>query len=557
MQNKVAGILLKSLNNNFSTKIETGSYRLSLIKKFPKASVELKNVFVHSSPDFDRASFKGINTDTLLTAKSASIDFRTIDMLRGAYTFTKISVRSGNLNLFTDTSGHYNYDISKNKDETEGTDNVRLNFNRINLADVGFVYNDLRVDLIISGIFKDGRLKSKIRGSNIDFDGNSKVIFNLFQLGSTSIRQSVPADLAIGLYQNKKGTFFRKSTMRIENWDFVLTGFVASDNYLDLNVAADNIDISKITRFLPEKYNKAVSGYHPSGNLKFNWITKGKPTATEDPHYEITFSLNNASVDYNRSDLKIDRFSFDGAFTNGPKNRPQTSSFSVTNFTARLGSSDYRGSFSVSDFINPRAELVFKGKLLPAELREFLNLKNVSSAGGSVDLDLKFSGRPVKKDSYRFSDVFDLDSRSEVVFNSVGIKLENKQLDIRDATGRFLINENTTTDNFKLTLNKQNILFSGKFMKFPGWLTGNSVNLLGSATVSASSFRPELFMHTSAKDEEKGKDIVERAPLTLPDDINLDVDFKVDTLVYKTFNARNIAGTISIKPKMMNFRTIS
>jgi uncharacterized protein involved in outer membrane biogenesis len=133
MQNKVAGILLKTLNNNFSTKIEAGSYRLSLIKKFPKASVELKNVLVHSSPDFDRAAFRGISTDTLLSAKSASIDFRTIDMLRGTYTFTKISVRSGKLSLFTDTSGHYNYDISKSENKTDGTNKVKLNLNRINL----------------------------------------------------------------------------------------------------------------------------------------------------------------------------------------------------------------------------------------------------------------------------------------------------------------------------------------------------------------------------------------------------------------------------------------
>ena len=557
MQNKVAGILLKTLNSNFATKIETGSYRLSLIKKFPKASVELKNVIVHSSPDFDRAAFPGINTDTLLTAKSASIDFRTIDMLRGAYTFTKITVRSGRLNLFTDTTGHYNYNISKNENETAGTDNVKLNLNRINLSDVGFVYNDLRVDLVIKGVFKDGRIKSKIRGSNIDFDGNSKVVFELFQLGSTAIRQNIPAELEVGLNQNEKGTFFRKSTMRIENWDFILTGFVASDNYIDLNVIADNIDISKIASLLPEKYKRTASAYHPSGTLKFNWITRGKPTRTEDPHYDITFSLKNAHVDNNRSDLKIDRFSFDGSFSNGAKNRPETSSFSINNFSTRLGSSDYKGSFSVADFSNPRAELTFRGKLQPAELREFFNLKNVSSAGGSIDLDLKFSGRPGKKDSYRFADVFNLYSESEVVFNSVGIKLEDRQLDIRDATGRFLINESTTTDNFRLTLNKQNILFSGTFMNFPGWLTGNPVNLLGSATVSASSFRPELFMNPSGEDEEKGKDTAERAPLTLPYDVNLDVQFKVDTLVYKTFDARNITGTLSIKPKMMNFRTLS
>ncbi len=556
MQNKVVGLVLKSLNNNFSTKIETGSYRLSLIKKFPKASVELKNVLVHSSPDFDRSGFAGINTDTLLTAKSASLDFRTIDMLRGAYTFTKISVRSGNLNLFTDTSSHANYDVSKNDDDTSGTDNVTLNLNRINLSDVDFVYNDLRVDLIIKGTFKDGRFRSKIKGDNIDFEGNSKVIFDLFQLGSTSIRQSIPADLEVGLNQNDKGTFFRKSTMRIENWDFVLTGFIASDNYIDLNVTADNIDISKITRFLPEKYSKTASAYHPSGTLKFNWITKGKPTRNEDPHYDITFSLKNANIKNLRSALKIDRFSFDGAFTNGAKNIPQTSSFSITNFTTRLGSADYKGSFSVSDFSNPRAELIFKGKLLPAELKEFLNLENVSKAGGSIDLDLKFSGWPGKKDSYKFTDVFNLNSQSEAVFNSVEISLDDKHIDISDINGSFLMNESTTTDNFRLTLNKHKIVLSGKFMNFPGWLAGTPATLSGSANLSASSLRPELFLNEPAADK-KGMAVAEQAPVTLPEDVNLEMNFNFDTLIYKTFNARNITGTLSIRPKMMNFRTLS
>ena len=557
MQNKVAGLILNSLNNNFSTKIETGSYRLSLIRKFPKASVELKNVLVHSSPDFDHSGFGGINTDTLLTAKSASIDFKMIDMLKRAYTFTKISVRTGNLYLYTDTSSHTNYDISKNEDETTGTNNVTLNLNRINLSDVGFVYNDLRVDLIIKGKFKDGRFKSKIKGDNIDFEGNSKVIFELFQLDGTSIRQSIPADLVVGLNQNEKGIFFRRSTMTIENWDFILNGFIASDNYIDLNVSADNIDISKIPGLLPEKYSKAASDYHPSGNLKFNWITKGKPTRTQDPHYEISWSLKNASIKNIKSALKIDKFSFDGSYTNGVKNRTETSSFTISNFTTRLGSESYKGSFSVTDFSDPRADLTFKGKLLPGELREFLNLKDVSRAVGSIDLDLKFSGRTGKKDSYKFTDVFNLSSQSKAVFNSVGIMLDNKQIDIGDITGTFLMNESTTTDNFRFTLNNHKIVFSGKFNNFPGWLVGNPVILTGTSTLSASSVRPELFMKEQTGTEEKGKLVSQQAPVTLPDNVDLDMNFNFDTLIYKTFNARNITGTLSIKPKMMNFRTIS
>jgi len=557
MQNKVAGLVLKTLNNNFSTKIETGSYRLSLIKKFPRASIELKNVIVYSSPDFDRSGFKGINTDTLLTAKSASIDFKTIDMIKGVYTFTTISVRSGNLSLFTDTSGHYNYDFTKSKDGENSEDNVRLNLNRINLTDVGFVYNDLRAYLVIKGVFKDGQVKSKIRGNNIDFDGMSRVNFELFQLGSISIKQNVPAELEVGLNQNSKGIFFRKSTMRIENWDFVLTGYIAADNYQDLNVSAHNIDISKIANFLPEKYRKAVSDFHPSGNLMFDWKIKGKPSGSSDPHYDLTWTLKNARIENKRSKLKIDKFSFDGSYNNGSKNRPETSTFTISNFTTRLGSADYKGSFSVSNFNNPKTELIFKGKLLPDELRDFLNVKNVSRANGSIDFDLKFSGYPGKKSTYKFGDIFDLNSQSEVTFNSVGIKLDNQQIDIRNATGKFLIKEYTSTDNFRFTVNKQEIILSGKFLNFPGWLTGNLVNLTGSANISASSLRPELFMNPSTGKGEKGKEVPQLAPVTLSENVYLDLNYNIDTLTYKTFKARNITGVLSITPRKMNFRTIN
>ena len=115
-----------------------------------------------------------------------------------------------------------------------------------------------------------------------------------------------------------------------------------------------------------------------------------------------------------------------------------------------------------------KTELIFKGKLLPAELTEFLNLKNVSKAGGSIDLDLKFSGRPGKKDSYKFTDVFNLNSQSEAVFNSVGISFEDKQIDISDVNGSFIMNESTTTDNFRLTLNKQKICTFREIHEFPG-----------------------------------------------------------------------------------------
>ena len=81
VQDKVAGIVLRSLNRNLLTKYEFGSVRLSFLKRFPKASLDLKDVLVHSSPGFDTACFGEMDTDTLLSARSVTMEFRMTDII--------------------------------------------------------------------------------------------------------------------------------------------------------------------------------------------------------------------------------------------------------------------------------------------------------------------------------------------------------------------------------------------------------------------------------------------------------------------------------------------
>jgi hypothetical protein len=64
-------------------------------------------------------------------------------------------------------------------------------------------------------------------------------------------------------------------------------------------------------------------------------------------------------------------------------------------------------------------------------------------------------------------------------------------------------------------------------------------------------------MNAPAGKEEKENDNPPQAPLTLPDNVMLEMNFSFDTLIYKKFNARNIIGTLSMRPKMINFRTIN
>src|SRR5664280_3292750 len=86
LKDKVGFIILKSLNKNLSTKLDVGSYSLSFLRNFPRATLELKNVLAHSSHDFNSAAFKGINTDTLLAARFVTVEFKITDIIKGVYT---------------------------------------------------------------------------------------------------------------------------------------------------------------------------------------------------------------------------------------------------------------------------------------------------------------------------------------------------------------------------------------------------------------------------------------------------------------------------------------
>ena len=549
-QEKAGRIILNSLNRNFSTKIETGPYTLSLIRKFPKATVELKNVLVHSSPDFNKNNFPGINTDTLLYARSVSIDFKLIDLLRGAYTFKSINIRNGNLYLLTDIEGKDNYDVSAGrKEEEKGT----LNFDRINLDNIYSVYDDRNAELQIKGNVRSGWIKSRLKGVNIDFDTKSELIIDWFSQGNTSLELTIPASVDLSLRKNNKGVFFSRAVMGIDDWDFILSGYIASDNYIDLKVEGKNIDISQFAEYFPGKYHERAADYNPSGILKMESIIKGISSRTQDPYYEISWSLKNASIAYRKANLKISGLSFDGFISNGEKSQPETGVFRIDGLTAKLGSAEYNGSFIMNNFRHPFAALDFKGTLFPDELKKFLGLTNIEEAGGSVRLDIKLSGNMPIKEKYRINDILYLNSRSEMDFNSLSLKFRNRNLRIENMTGGITLMDKTVFSDFHVTLNDQDFLIDGELKDFPEWLFSEPVTLAGWINIKSPSVTPENFM----KDENKtGISGSAKKAVNLPADVNIDINLDFESLAYKKFRSDQIKSSINLEPGKINFKSV-
>ena len=552
LQDKVADVILKSLNDNISTKFDYKSLKLSFLRRFPKASLELKDVFVHSSPGFNSLAFTGRNTDTLLAARKVAAEFKITDIIKGSYNIESISARDCRMNFYTDTAGFVNWDISE-KNKKTGGDDLTINLERINVHGIKAYYNNLAVKLIIKGIVKNGKLKSRIHNDNIDFTAVADMEINHFQLFGTLISRTINADIDLVLQSSKKGVLFKKSSLSVEDYDFGLTGFVSSDNMLDLNVSGHNIDIADITKYLPEKYLGLAADYDPSGILVADCKIKGLLTRNSNPHIEIRSSLKKGHIKYKNSSLTINDLSFNGFLSNGPKNKFETSFFSIKDLKWKFGSGEYTGSWLLSDFDHPKNDLKIKGRVFPGEMKEFFNIKNLSTADGSVDVDLKLVTGYWPKDKITLADIARLKPEGNLLFNTSDIGFNDNKMLFNKINGSLTFSDLIKADNLNFIYKGQDLKIDGEFRNLPEWLAGLPVKMTATADISMNRLIPGAFFPVSSGSDSH---ITRKTAIRLPGDVLLDINFKIDSLTYKTFSSSAITGSLNYKPRLLTIKSL-
>jgi hypothetical protein len=549
IQDKVADAVLGSVNSNIATKLHFGSSRFSFIRRFPHASLELKDVLVSSSHTFNAYMFRDPATDTLLAARRISIEFRITDILKGKYNADRIRAVNGRLNIFTDTSGMINYKISKG---TAGTDGIlKIDLNRIRLSGFRIYYNDLSEKLKIDGIVDDGYFKSLINGENISFSGTANIKISAVILNGQDLSGKFPAKAEIDLVKSKEGIHYRKVLLHVDNSVIQTEGTVSLNSIYDLKLKGSNLHIAKIMNYLPERLYRIAAGYDPDGTLTIEGSIKGMSAKRLNPHTEIGFRVEKGSLSRAGSKLSADHISLDGHFSNGPENCRATASVKIRTFSAGIGSSEYHGSFSLINLDKPYTEIALQGKVIINEIIDIFGIKTIKQAAGYADANIKISGNIDFNRKLELSDIAKLKYDGEILFNSFRIVLNNN-IRIEDVSGKLVFDEGIHAKNLSLTYKGQKISVDGEFRNLPGWMSGEPVSMIAKANLVFDRLIPEAFFRTSSP----GRNSVQKT-FNFPDNMILDINFRIDSLSYKTFISLGISGSLNYKPKLLTFKSFN
>ena len=151
--------------------------------------------------------------------------------------------------------------------------------------------------------------------------------------------------------------------------------------------------------------------------------------------------------------------------------------YQLEDFKGKLGSSEYTGGITLKDFNKPLIDLSLKGRVYPSELKEFFNIKEISRAEGSVDLNLKLVNCSLSKKNFSFNEFIDLKPESSMDFNSFTLGLQKNKILFSKVTGNLTIQNSIKAKNIQFNYKGQNIKIEGEFKNLVEWISGSNVKM--------------------------------------------------------------------------------
>lgn len=533
------------LNSNLNSEIKFESVDLTILKTFPYASLEFKNV---SCNEYLPGKKK---VDPLFKASYLYLQFNIWDLFSGKYAVKRITLRNADLNLYRDKQGRDNWHIWK---ESKGPrpekekfsfrlSAVKLDRVRVNYTDFqsdGFVAMDVK-DLYFSGNFTEEQYK---------LSSEANVMLNRLQWGKASVPGPLELELNATVQVNKP-----KKTYKISYGDLRLNkmsvscegGFVDTEEglYAELGFRGKKLDIGEILRLLPAQYSAFRTDYDGTGIVDLDGNLKGFLTGGNSmPEASVSFAADDVTFKARAEGVEATNIRFKGRFDYFPEDAQKKSRLALESFSGRLPSSEWSGSFSVHDFKAPHIKLALNCKADLKELFTFFPVDTLEKISGRVDgniaLELRMSGSHVTS-----KDLSGALVKGTLQLGDVTLQVKRSPFAFEEVSGRLEFNNN---DVFVREL--QGFLAGNDFT-----LNGDALNLLPYLLIPEQDLVLKADLETRLLSAEKffsGEVSSSSSNTVLLDHVTLELDARIGKFVYKKFEASGIKGKIRLYNKVLS-----
>jgi len=548
-QEKVKNFIVNELNKNLRTEISVEKIELSLLKKFPYATLSFYNLTAKDAIEREKK-------DTLLFAENLFLNFNIIDIFKENYKIKAIDIKNARLNLkiYKDYSDNYTFW----KESTDTTDTpFKLELKKISCDNVHVKYLHLPYKQLYDFNIQRGIISGKFDDEVFNANMEADLFVNKIQIDDLRFLNQKKTNISLDIEVNNKTSAYNISDgeLCVGGMCFTIAGLVNEVNSktnLDISVQGKDIELPVFIEELPEQYKSKLINYESSGKIHFKALFKGLFEDEFVPNITIEFGTENGVLKQKQENIVLNDISFKAIFRNGEKHNTTTSKLVFENFNANMPQGSVHGNFSIENFDNPILKAEAKARLNLNELFDFLNIKTFDKISGNLNLNFLFNTQVKDFSKFKPEDFINSKCQGNAQLVNTSITLKENKKSFRNINGAFQFNNNDIViDSLNVFTELSDFKLNGYFRNALSYIFIPGQKISVDAGLRSNKMAMDELLFSSV---EKNDTVYK---LKFSDNIDYNMNIDIKNLTFGKFEAQLINGKFTLKNKILKAENIS
>lgn len=526
-EDEVSKFFMKEVNKHVKANITSKTINLSLLKKFPYATIYFE--------DFNISASQETHTDTLFRADELFLQFDIVDIFTGDYTIDKISIRHGAINIRDKQNWENPFSLKKGAHSP-----LEVHLKQLLLKQVRLNIENEKQNFNLLANIRKAKISGNFSSDKKNLDIDSEIFINDLSNAGFSYISGKNLLVNQNLEITEDQINFRQGSVKLENIPLTTQGhFLKDKQIINLNINGKRVNLSELNVNVPwlikDKINFLTFN---KGKISFIATMKG-PVKTGRPYIETDFDIHNSKVEINRdNNLVFNKVSLDGYFSNGIQRHPKTSILVLNNIKTQWKKNVLEGNLKIVDFLNADLKINTKSSLKLSRINLSEIFSEAKDLSGNARIKLNYKGQASELKNLKTL-IDEEKLTGEVMFENTSLQFGNTNY--HQINGFVYLKDHLYFDRFQFNIQNSSFITNGKILNPGELLTDTSAT--GKIDLQIQTDR--LVMDQLLKNEQN----TQNTNFEIPQAISGNLQVSCKEFSFKKFRAENIKGILKIDPE--------
>ena len=390
-----------TINKNVNAEVEFADLKLSLLRSFPKVTLELTDVLVIGKGEFQ--------ADTLFTVPS----LRTKTALRQLFSKDNIGIEEiildrPILKLVVGPTGNVNWDLMVESDEAaepvataEGVteeDGLVLQLEKVEIIKANFIYEDREMDMLLKFDDIDIDISGKMYGTAAQLlaEGTAaKFLLNYAGVNYIS-NTSVETRTVLNVDYDKMDIEIQENELLVNRLPLEVLGLIQMPNdsmFFNLHIQTKESGFDNFLALVPPDYGEYLKDIKTSGSATIAGTVKGFYIGEDYPAFDLKLNVADGNLHYAGMPEEIKNISADVSISK-PQGLLDLTEVNIKKMHAEVKDNPIALSLFVKDLVSkPYMEGNFSGRINFHDVKNALPIDTIAISGYTLNMkDLQIVG---------------------------------------------------------------------------------------------------------------------------------------------------------------------